>query len=100
ALAELETTNAVVPSQRSAIAASIYRISVLLGQEPAALENELETSAPVPVVPPEVPVGLPSDLLKRRPDVRRADDEIAAAAANVKAARAVGVRGKASNATP
>jgi len=88
AVAELETTNAVVPSLRSAIAASIHRISVLLGQEPAALENELETSAPVPVVPPEVPVGLPSDLLKRRPDVRRADDEIAGAAANVKAARA------------
>ena len=88
AVAELETTNAVVPSLRSAIAASIHRISVLLGQEPAALEKELETSAPVPVVPPEVPVGLPSDLLKRRPDVRRADDEIVGAAANVKAARA------------
>jgi NodT family efflux transporter outer membrane factor (OMF) lipoprotein len=88
AVAELETTKAVVPWLRSAIAASIHRISVLLGQEPAALENELETSAPLPVVPPEVPVGLPSDLLKRRPDVRRADDEIAAAAANVKAAKA------------
>src|SRR5215831_10865700 len=57
AVAELETTNAVVPSLRSAISASIHRISVLLGQEPAALENELETSAPVPVVPPEVPIG-------------------------------------------
>ncbi len=88
AVAELETTNAVVPSLRSAIAASIHRISVLLGQEPAALEKELETSAPVPVVPPEVPVGVPSELVKRRPDVRRAEDEIAAAAANVKAAKA------------
>ena len=88
AVAELETTNAVVPSLRSAISASIHRISVLVGQEPGALQRELEASAPVPVVPPEVPVGLPSDLLKRRPDVRRADDEIAAAAANVKAAKA------------
>jgi NodT family efflux transporter outer membrane factor (OMF) lipoprotein len=88
AVAELETTNAVVPSLRSAIAASIHRISVLLGEEPTALENELETSAPVPVVPPDVPVGLPSDLLKRRPDVRRADDEVASAAANVKVAKA------------
>jgi NodT family efflux transporter outer membrane factor (OMF) lipoprotein len=88
AVAELETTKAVVPSLRSAIAASIHRISVLLGQEPETLENELETSTPLPVVPPEVPVGLPSDLLKRRPDVRRADDEVAAAASNVKAARA------------
>ena len=88
AVAELETTKAVVPSLRSAIAASIHRIRVLLGQQPEVSENELETSAPVPVVPPEVPVGLPSDLLKRRPDICRADDEIAAAAANVKAARA------------
>ena len=88
AVAELETTNAVVPSLRSAISASIHRLSVLVGQEPGALQRELEASAPVPVVPPEVPVGLPSDLLKRRPDVRRADDEIAAAAANVKAANA------------
>jgi NodT family efflux transporter outer membrane factor (OMF) lipoprotein len=88
AVAELETTKAVVPSLRSAIAASIHRISVLVAQEPGALQRELEASAPVPVVPPEVPVGLPSDLLKRRPDVRRADDEIAAAAANVKAAKA------------
>jgi NodT family efflux transporter outer membrane factor (OMF) lipoprotein len=88
AIAERETTKAVVPSLRSAISASIHRISVLVGREPGALQRELETSAPVPVVPPEVPVGLPSDLLKRRPDVRRADDEIAAAAANVKAARA------------
>ena len=88
AVAELETTKAVVPSLRSAISASIHRISVLVGQEPGALQPELEASAPVPVVPPEVPVGLPSDLLKRRPDVRRADDEIAAAAANVKAAKA------------
>jgi len=88
AVAELETTKAVLPSLRSAIASSIHRISVLVGQEPGALQRELEASTPVPVVPPEVPVGLPSDLLKRRPDVRRADDEIAAAAANVKAAKA------------
>jgi len=42
----------------------------------------------VPPVPPEVPVGLPSDLLKRRPDVRRAEVEIAAATARVKGAKA------------
>jgi outer membrane protein TolC len=71
AVAERETTKGVVPSLRSAISASIHRISVLVGQEPGALQRELEASAPVPVVPPEVPVGLSSDLLKRRPDVRR-----------------------------
>jgi NodT family efflux transporter outer membrane factor (OMF) lipoprotein len=88
AIAQQETTSAVVPSLQAAIAASIYRLSVLLGAEPGALRTELESSAPVPPVPPDVPVGLPSDLLKRRPDVRRAEIEIAAAAARVKGAKA------------
>jgi multidrug efflux system outer membrane protein len=88
AVAELETTKAALPSLRSGVTVSIHRLSVLLGREPGALQSELEASAPVPVVPPEVPVGLQSDLLKRRPDVRRAEDEIAAAAANVNAAKA------------
>jgi outer membrane protein, multidrug efflux system len=88
AIAQQETTSAVVPSLQAAIASSIYRLSVLLGAEPGALRTELEASAPVPPVPPDVPVGLPSDLLKRRPDVRRAEVEIAAAAARVKGAKA------------
>jgi outer membrane protein, multidrug efflux system len=88
AIAQQETTSAVVPSLQAAIASSIYRLSVLLGSEPGALRTELEASAPVPPVPPDVPVGLPSDLLKRRPDVRRAEVEIAAAAARVKGAKA------------
>jgi len=88
AIAQQETTTAVVPSLQAAIASSIYRLSVLLGAEPGALQTELEASASVPPVPPEVPVGLPSDLLKRRPDVRRAELEIAATAARVKGAKA------------
>jgi outer membrane protein, multidrug efflux system len=88
AVAQLETTRAVVPSLQSAMESSIHKISVLLGEEPGALQKELEDSAPVPVVPPNVPVGLPSDLLKRRPDIRQADAAIAAAAARVKVAKA------------
>jgi len=88
AIAQQETTSAVVPSLQAAIVSSIYRLSVLLGADPGALRTELEASAPVPPVPPEVPVGLPSDLLKRRPDVRRAEIEITAAAARVKGAKA------------
>jgi multidrug efflux system outer membrane protein len=88
AIAQQETTSAVVPSLQAAIASSIYRLSVLLGAEPGTLRTELEASAPVPPVPPDVPVGLPSDLMKRRPDVRRAETEIAAATARVKGAKA------------
>jgi len=88
AIAQQETTSAVVPSLQAVIASSIYRLSVLLGAEPGALRAELEASAPVPPVPPNVPIGLPSDLLKRRPDIRRAEIEIAAATARVKGAKA------------
>jgi outer membrane protein, multidrug efflux system len=41
---------------------------VLLARPPAALLHELATTQPLPITPPAVPVGLPSDLLRRRPD--------------------------------
>jgi NodT family efflux transporter outer membrane factor (OMF) lipoprotein len=68
--------------------ASIHRLGVLLGQPPEALQAELSTIAPVPAAPPEVPVGLPSDLLLRRPDVAQAEQQLAAATANIGVAKA------------
>jgi NodT family efflux transporter outer membrane factor (OMF) lipoprotein len=88
ASAQLETTRSVVPSLESGIESSIHRLSVLLGQEPGALRAELLPGAPVPVTPPEVPVGLPSDLLERRPDIRQAEAQIVAATARVGEAKA------------
>jgi len=60
---------------------------VLLGEEPGALRTELERKAPLPSVPSSIPIGLPSDLLLRRPDVRQAEAEIAAATARLGVAR-------------
>ena len=88
AAAQLETTRAVLPTLQSGIQAAIHRLSVLLGQDPGALTAELSASAPVPVTPPEVPVGLRSDLLQRRPDLRQAEAEIASATAHVGEAKA------------
>jgi NodT family efflux transporter outer membrane factor (OMF) lipoprotein len=62
---------------------AVHRLGVLIGQEPGALLDELGATAPIPAPPPEVPVGLPSDLLRRRPDVRRAERQLAAATANI-----------------
>jgi NodT family efflux transporter outer membrane factor (OMF) lipoprotein len=83
----LATTRAVVPQLETALAASIHRLGVLLGQPPGALQTELATVAPIPAAPPVVPVGLPSELLLRRPDVAMAERQLAAATANIGVAR-------------
>ncbi len=88
ASAQLETTRSVIPTFQTGIETSIHRLSVLLGQEPGALRAELLPGAPVPVTPPGVPVGLPSELLERRPDIRQAEAQIAAATARVGEAKA------------
>ena len=71
--ANLATTLSQVPTLERSLKQAVHRFGVLLGQDPAALLPELSNEAPIPGIPPEVPVGLPSDLLRRRPDVRRAE---------------------------
>ncbi|MGA2693793.1 MAG: TolC family protein, partial [Opitutaceae bacterium] len=79
----LAQTQAEVPALEAALQASMHRLGVLLGQEPGALLAELSARAPIPTAPEVVPVGLPSDLLLRRPDVRRAEQRLMAATANI-----------------
>src|SRR5260370_21598211 len=88
AAAQLESTKAVVPTLLSGIDVSIHRLSVLLGEEPGALRSELEKTSPIPSAGPEVDVGLPSDLVKRRPDIRRSEAQLAAATARIGEAKA------------
>ncbi len=88
AAAQLETTKAVVPTLQSGIEVSIHRLSVLVGEEPGALRNELAKVSPIPLAGPDVQVGLPSDLVERRPDIRRAGAQLAAATARVGQAKA------------
>jgi outer membrane protein, multidrug efflux system len=82
------TTRAQIPQLETQISQTIYATSVLLGLEPAALEEELSPIAAIPSPPPAVPAGLPSDLLRRRPDVRRAEAQIHSATANIGVATA------------
>src|SRR5215468_6805466 len=88
AAAQLESTKAVVPTLLSGIDVSIHRLSVLLGEEPGSLRSELEKTSPIPSAGPQVDVGLPSDLLKRRPDIRRSEAQLAAATARIGEAKA------------
>jgi NodT family efflux transporter outer membrane factor (OMF) lipoprotein len=83
AQAQLMSTRSQVPALESLIKRSIHRLGVLLGSEPGALLAELSPEAPLPALPPEIPVGLPSDLLRRRPDVRSAERQLAAATARI-----------------
>lgn len=84
----LAATRAEVPALQTALQVSIHRLGVLLGQPPETLLAELSAVAPIPAEPPVVPVGLPSDLLLRRPDVQQAGEQLAAATASIGVARA------------
>jgi NodT family efflux transporter outer membrane factor (OMF) lipoprotein len=63
-------------------------LSVLLGMPPRDLSEFLEGSSGIPVSPPEVIVGIPADLLRRRPDVRSAELQAVAQSAQIGVAKA------------
>ncbi|MBZ5583061.1 MAG: efflux transporter outer membrane subunit [Acidobacteriia bacterium] len=86
--AQLELTRAGIPQLETDRDVAIHRLGVLLGSEPNTLAGELGVPSPLPVIPAEVPVGLPSELLARRPDIRRAENQLAAATARIGEARA------------
>ncbi len=88
ASAQVNRTAAEIPLILQREAALINALSLLLGQGPNAMRAELEVRKPVPPVPPTVPVGVPSDLVRRRPDVRQAEAQLHAATATIGVAEA------------
>jgi NodT family efflux transporter outer membrane factor (OMF) lipoprotein len=84
----LENTRAQMPPLRTGLEEAMNRIAVLLGEPPGSLHADLERPKEVPVPPARVAVGVPADLVRRRPDVRRAERELAAQTARVGAAKA------------
>jgi outer membrane protein, multidrug efflux system len=83
ALAQAAQTHAELPSFEVQITQSTNRLSQLLGLEPEALRSELNDEEPVPALPPDVPIGLPADLARRRPDIREAEASLHAATAQI-----------------
>ncbi len=83
ALSNLRNTEALVPQLRQERRQAKNALAVLLGITPSELGGRLGGPAPIPVVPAEVAVGVPAELLRRRPDVRRAELEAAAQSARI-----------------
>ncbi|MBV9734444.1 MAG: TolC family protein, partial [Acidisphaera sp.] len=83
AQAQVATASAQLPQLEQQEAQTINALSLLLGEPPGALAAELASPKPIPPVPPEVPVGLPSELARRRPDIRQAEAQLHAATAEI-----------------
>jgi NodT family efflux transporter outer membrane factor (OMF) lipoprotein len=83
AAAQVASIEAELPGLETQVATLINAIGLLLGEPPAALTSELAPPQAIPPVPPRVPVGLPSELARRRPDIREAEAKLHAATANV-----------------
>lgn len=83
ARAQLESTLSRVPALETEVALATHRIAVLTGREPGALIDVLETDAIAAPLPEQVAVGIPGELLRRRPDIVAAERRLAAATARV-----------------
>ena len=78
---EAATVSSIPPLELAQQRAS-YRLAVLLGQRPGTLDDELK-AVEVPTYAKALPIGDPTQLLRRRPDVRAAERQLAAAVARV-----------------
>jgi NodT family efflux transporter outer membrane factor (OMF) lipoprotein len=84
----LENTRSQIPTLRTGLEEAMNRIAVLLGEPPGSVHADLEKPEPIPVPPAKIAVGVPADVVRRRPDVRRAERELAAQTAQVGVATA------------
>lgn len=83
ARAQLEQTNAQIPQLEEQVIDYMNALALLLGEPPRALDQRLSQQKIIPPVPPQVPIGLPSELVQRRPDVREAEASLHVATAEV-----------------
>lgn len=84
----LAASQAEIPPLQVGLTRSVNTLAVLLGQAPGSLSEQLEKPAPIPVPPARVAVGVPADLLRQRPDIRRAERQLAAQTARIGVATA------------
>jgi len=83
-----ESIESLIPTLESRSETTINAIGLLLAKEPRALEQMLAEPRDVPALPEQVPIGLPSELVERRPDIRKAEAQLHAATASIGMAKA------------
>lgn len=88
AAAQVENIESLIPTLESQSETTINAIGLLLAQEPGALRQTLAEPRDVPPLPAQVPIGFPSELVQRRPDIRKAEAELHAATAKIGIAKA------------
>jgi NodT family efflux transporter outer membrane factor (OMF) lipoprotein len=86
--AELASIRSFTPERRAAESRALYRLAILVGEAPGSLDKELASARALPAPPPKLAVGIPASLLRRRPDVRRAERALAAETARIGVATA------------
>jgi NodT family efflux transporter outer membrane factor (OMF) lipoprotein len=84
----LGSSQAELPPLRSSLTQAYNTLALLLGLPPSSLKSELEQPKPIPEPPARVAVGVPADLMRQRPDIRRAERQLAAATARIGVATA------------
>ena len=88
ASAQAESIESLIPTLESRCETTINAIGVLLAKEPGALKQTLAEPLDVPALPGQVPIGFPSELVQRRPDIRKAEAQLHAATAAIGMAKA------------
>ena len=88
ARAQRAQTAATIPSLETSYLQAVARLGTLVGQAPGAVRADMDASGPIPRGPDDIAVGIPADTLRRRPDVRSAERQLAAATARIGVARA------------
>ena len=88
ALETVQSTEATIPTLEINLQQTKNALAILLAQRPGSLDSELSEVKPLPVIPTEVAVGIPGDLVRRRPDVRGAERQVVAQSLRVGVAKA------------
>ena len=88
ATGNLRNTEALIPELETGLRQAKNTLSILLGMPPHDLQDVLGGPRPIPTAPADVAVGVPAELLRRRPDIRRAERDAAAQSALIGIAKA------------